>query len=314
MRISTISQQFQMICNSIYLRHRGNVMKNYLGIIMQNKAKILGVTLLFGLPIMIGFQNCSKINSVQMEDMTFNKAAAIDTDQLQAGEEVAFDENNNPIPPEMVPDAPSEESAQMPSSIPSEMPESGEVPPSSNEMPAPGSEEVANMPAPEPSSGSGEESASGMPAPAPDNGIISNPGEAGQEVGYQVRDREMERQDDIDEALADCESEKESNNASGAGSLSEDGLSLSGIAGNKVISPADFNGNPNVKSISHGHGKIVVCNLNVESISSTAGKIILINSKVGSIVEHVGNIDVVDSQALVSDSKAKIFKASAGRR
>jgi hypothetical protein len=79
------------------------------------------------------------------------------------------------------------------------------------------------------------------------------------------------------EVLADCSSYiKESQNENASASFSND--SASGVQGFKVLSPEDFGGNRNIKSISNTGGHIVLCNLEVESYSDSNGRVDLVNS------------------------------------
>ena len=228
------------------------------GTFVRNKSKMLIVAVVASLPIMIGFQNCSKTQHFQLTDVS-NKAAPIDTDQLPLNEEVVVDENNNIV--------------------------GGPVDDGGGS-----------------SGGSGGSGGSNSP-PVEEND--------GEDMGYQLEDPEQEMEEDINEAVAACDSYlgNESNNSQN-GSLSQDGLTLTGIRGNKVITRQDFNGQSRVKSINHAYGKIVVCGLEVESINDSGGRLILVNSRVGVISRHHGQVALEGSSALVDSSNVKIYRNS----
>lgn len=93
------------------------------------------------------------------------------------------------------------------------------------------------------------------------------------------------------EVLADCSLYmKESNNDNGDARYGSD--SASGVQGHKVLTPEDFGGNRNIKSISNTGGHIVLCNLEVESYSDSNGRVDLVNSH-AVFFNHKGTVKVI---------------------
>lgn len=140
----------------------------------------------------------------------------------------------------------------------------------------------------------------------------SEEGAAEDDVGFQVEDREVEREKDIKEALLDCESLALNAEAEGSGGVlpPEGPIDVRGIRSSRVLSPADFGGLKKINSISNSYGKIVLCDLEVDLVSQTGGKLILIGSSIKKIISHHGTVDLVDGSAVIDGSNVKIFRTS----
>lgn len=128
------------------------------------------------------------------------------------------------------------------------------------------------------------------------------------EMNYQVEDPVQELQNDLENAPADCAADLNESSNDANGELSEDGRSLNHIRGNKVISPADFNGATEVDVISDAFGKITVCGLRVRSWNGSGGRLILVNSVVDDLHQHNGGIVVLESSAIITGTKGKLLK------
>lgn len=127
------------------------------------------------------------------------------------------------------------------------------------------------------------------------------------DVGYQIEDREMVRQRDMDEAEVICANINESNNHSGTNVIKTDGT-ISGLRGNNVVSPEDFNGVDSIESVSNSYGKIIICNMSVKDVYQTGGKIILVNSEIENLISHHGDVDIVQGRAVIQASKGVVYK------
>ena len=212
-------------------------------LIMGLSKKFVILFAVVSLPVMVMYQNCSKTQNFEMNDMTSSKLA-----------ESGFDSSLLPAS-----DGPSGEA---PSNAGSDI-NKYQVEPRDSEVSGLGEVEVGPVPEPGPAPAP-EIVGSSMPpepAPAPAPAPSSVAGNNGSDPEF----------------LADCSVyTKESQNPNPNASFSND--SASGVQGHKVLTPEDFGGNRNIKSISNTGGHIVLCNLEVENYSDSNGRVDLVNS------------------------------------
>lgn len=130
-----------------------------------------------------------------------------------------------------------------------------------------------------------------------------------------VEDVDAENEKDLEEAISDCAAlslpnSAESNNVRGAGLVSEDKKSISGLRGKHVLSSDDFEGNTQIDLIDDSYGKLTLCGLDVKSITHSGGKLILIeNSKVENVDSFHGEVFVIDgANAKLRNSKVSVHK------
>lgn len=150
------------------------------------------------------------------------------------------------------------------------------------------------------------------------------------DVNIQIEDREQERIKDINEAIAACKklapviivgdtdvteinpqnTINPKNTTNPRAQIAIVKKEISGLRGDKVLSPADFYGDSEIKSISNSYGRIILCNLAVDEVYKTGGKIIAVNSSIKKVTSHFGTIDLVDGSAVIDASNVKIYRTS----
>jgi hypothetical protein len=113
-------------------------------------------------------------------------------------------------------------------------------------------------------------------------------------VNTQIEDPEAEFISDIASAPAACEEHRNQGNSSSSnnGVISEDGLSIANIKGERVLSPEDFGGQTHISKISNSFGKVILCDLTVDNVERSGGRFILVNSNVGTMNSHYGEIGI----------------------
>ncbi len=144
----------------------------------------------------------------------------------------------------------------------------------------------------------------------PKESSSAEPEDPNPQVEYQVIDREVERQENISEAMDLCQ-QALSNHVQ---SESQTNLSappvISGVRGTKFISPHDIGGATKIGRIMNSYGKIVLCGVEVDKVESSGGGLILISSKVNQVLSFRGHIDLVDGSAVIENSRVKVFRTS----
>ena len=257
---------------------------------MKNKVKLIVLSGLMAFPMMLAFQNCSRTTAMQITDQV-NSKAQIDTDTLPPGETQinqpnAVDNSSNGASGSPSNDQPAVDQPRL------DQP--------AVDIPAPGS--GVNGVEPNDSSSSGDSVSSG--------GSDSDDGQ----VNTQVEDHAKELKDDVDAGPAECDNDAHESQNDANGVLSEDGNSITHIRGNKVLSPADFNGATEIDEISDAYGKLTICGLQVKSLVNTGGRIILVGSLVDDLSQHKGDIGVNQSRAIISGSSGKVHKAGSSKK
>ena len=143
------------------------------------------------------------------------------------------------------------------------------------------------------------------------------------DVSIQIEDREQERIKDINEAVAACKKlapalvvddtteVNPQNTIDPRAQITIVKKEIAGLRGDIILSPDDFYGDREIKSISNSYGRIILCNLAVDEVYKTGGKIIAVNSSIKKVTSHFGTIDLVDGSAVIDASNVKIYRTSA---
>ncbi|MGZ3690178.1 MAG: hypothetical protein ACXVAX_01665 [Pseudobdellovibrio sp.] len=281
-------------------------MKYVLGLIVEHKVKALMVSLTVGV-LLVGFQNCSKVSSVQMSDMASNSKvgasgsnapSSIDTNELPPGSSVQVqqpgaDDNDGPMNYQVQPPQPGDSPKSAPQAVQQQQQESGDS--SSVTQSSVPSDDGSSSPSvppapPAPSAPAGDSGGSNSQASAP-------PADPPPAVSPPADDSSGPiSSGEACQAVIDCNNYKVSSNAN------------SDYRGKGILNPSDFDNKSNVDVISDMKGKHVLCDLEVNHLVHSNGKLILVRSHVKDLASFGGNVRVVSDD----DCKPAISKIPSG--